>query len=118
MENDIGKLKIQIETMERALARVIDVVDGLEAKSPSVKHIDLIDDVKPTEIEEEQSVDITLKELGKACEDVLDELAEKDAMRVESEMVSGDDPQPFKDEEKAAEEAAPKKSAKSSKNKK
>ena len=84
MENDIGKLKIQIETIEKALARVIETVDRLEAKSPSVKHVDLLED----------------------------------SMRVESEMVSGDDPQPLKDELEAAKEASPKKSAKSSKNKK
>ena len=78
MENDISKLKIKVETMEGALKRVIDTVDSLESKSSTTKHIDLVEDVKPSEIEEEQSVDITLKELGKACEDVLDELAEKD----------------------------------------
>ena len=92
MENDIHKLKIQVETMENALEKVIETVDRLEAKSPSVKHIDLVEDVKPVEVEE--SVDI--KEVEEACEDVLDELAEKDA----------------------AETAAPKKSVKSSKNKK
>ena len=78
MENDISKLKIKVETMEGALKRVIDTVDSLESKSSTTKHIDLVEDVKPSEIEEEQSVDITLKELGKACEDVLDELVEKD----------------------------------------
>ena len=78
MENDISKLKIKVETMEGALKRVIDTVDSLENKSSTTKHIDLVEDVKSVEIEEEQSVDITLKELGKACEDVLDELVEKD----------------------------------------
>ena len=88
MENDIHKLKIKVETIENALEKVIETVDRLEAKSPSVKHVDLVED----------------------------------SMRVESEMVSGDDPQPFKDEEKAAEEdktlLSQLKSAKSSKNKK
>ena len=94
MENDIHKLKIQVETMENALERVIETVDRLEAKSPSVKHVELVEDIKPKEIEEEQSVSI--KEVEEACEDALDKPEEKDA----------------------AEAAAPKKSAKSSKNKK
>ena len=117
MESDISKLKIKVETIEGALKRVIESVDRLESKSSTTKHIDLVEDVKPSEIEEEQSVNI--KDVERACEDALDELAEKDAMRVESEMVSGDNPQPLKDELEAANAAAPKKkSAKSNKDKK
>ena len=58
MENDISKLKIKVETMEGALKRVIESVDRLEDKSSTTKHIDLVEDVKPSEIEEEQSINI------------------------------------------------------------
>ena len=94
MENDISKLKIKVETMEGALKRVIESVDRLEDKSSTTKHIDLVEDVKPQEIEEEQSIDI--KGVEEACEDALDKLSEKDAAKT----------------------AAPKKNAGNSKNKK
>ena len=94
MENDISKLKIKVETMEGALKRVIESVDRLEDKSSTTKHIDLVEDVKPSEIEEEQSVNI--KDVEEACEDALDKLAEKDEAKT----------------------ASPKKNVKSSKNKK
>jgi hypothetical protein len=58
MENDISKLKIKVETIEGALQRVIESVDSLENKSSTTKHIDLVEDVKPKEVEEEQSVTI------------------------------------------------------------
>ena len=67
MENDIHKLKIQVETIENALEKVIQTVDKLEAKSPSVEHIDLVEDVPANE------------ELEEALQDVSDEEEEDDS---------------------------------------
>jgi len=94
MENDIDLLKVKVDKIEGALQRVIESVDRLENKSSTTKHIDLVEDVKPKEVEQEQSVDI--KDVEEACEDALDKLAEKDETKT----------------------VTPKKNAKSNKNKK
>ena len=87
MESDISKLKIKVETIEGALKRVIDSVDRLESKSSTTKHIDLVENVKPAEIEEEQSVDI--KDVEESCEDALDMLAEKDKAKTAKPKKNG-----------------------------
>ena len=45
MEADIEKLKVQVDRMELALAKVIDVVDSMENKGQRTTHIDLVEDV-------------------------------------------------------------------------
>ena len=44
MENDIINLKAQVERINAALSKVIDVVDALEHKSQKTTHVDLVDD--------------------------------------------------------------------------
>ena len=44
MENDIINLKAQVEWINAALSKVIDVVDALEHKSQKTTHVDLVDD--------------------------------------------------------------------------
>ena len=51
MEKDIGKLKIQVERIEAALSKVIDVLDSMEDKGQRTTHVDLVeDDWDPNEI--------------------------------------------------------------------
>ena len=45
MEKDIDKLKSQVDRMDAALAKVIDVIDSMEDKGQRTTHIDLVDDV-------------------------------------------------------------------------
>ena len=46
MENDIGKLRIQVDRIDAALAKVIDVVDSMQEKGQRTTHVDLVEDVK------------------------------------------------------------------------
>ena len=46
MEKDIDKLKIQVERMDSALAKVIDVIDSMQEKGQRTTHVDLVDDIK------------------------------------------------------------------------
>ncbi len=51
MENDISKLKIQVDRMDAALAKVIDVIDSMQEKGQRTTHVDLVDDdFDPNEI--------------------------------------------------------------------
>jgi hypothetical protein len=52
MEKDIDKLKMQVDRMDAALAKVIDVMDSMQDKGQRTTHIDLVDDV-PSEADEE-----------------------------------------------------------------
>ena len=45
MEKDIDKLKKNIDRIEAALEKVIDVIDSMEDKGQRTTHIDLVDDV-------------------------------------------------------------------------
>ena len=45
MEKDIDKLKSQVDRMDAALAKVIDVIDSMEDKGQRTTHIDLVEDV-------------------------------------------------------------------------
>ena len=49
MENDIQKLRIQVDRIDAALAKVIDVLDSMEDKGQRTTHVDLIEDVKSEE---------------------------------------------------------------------
>ena len=46
MENEIEKLQVQINRIDAALAKVIDVVDSMENKGQRTTHVDLVDDVQ------------------------------------------------------------------------
>ena len=51
MENDIQKMKVQVDRIDAALAKVIDVVDSMQDKGQRTTHVDLIeDDWDPNEI--------------------------------------------------------------------
>ena len=45
MEKDIDKLKVQVERIDAALAKVIDVVDSMQDKGQRTTHVDLVEDV-------------------------------------------------------------------------
>ena len=51
MENDIQKMKVQVDRIDAALAKVIDVVDSMQEKGQRTTHVDLVEDV-PSEAEE------------------------------------------------------------------
>ena len=53
MEKDIDKLKAQVDRIDAALAKVIDVVDSMEDKGQRTTHVDLVDEVHTDVIEEE-----------------------------------------------------------------
>ena len=54
MEKDIDKLKAQVDRIDAALAKVIDVLDSMEDKGQRTTHVDLVeDDWDPNEIEVE-----------------------------------------------------------------
>jgi len=44
MEKDIDKLKMQVDRIDSALAKVIDVIDSMEEKGQRTTHVDLVDD--------------------------------------------------------------------------
>ena len=54
MEKDIEKLKAQVERIDAALAKVIDVVDSMQEKGQRTTHVDLVEDVKSEEVVEEK----------------------------------------------------------------
>ena len=54
MEKDIDKLKAQVERIDSALAKVIDVVDSMQEKGQRTTHVDLVEDVRPEEVPEEK----------------------------------------------------------------
>ena len=51
MENDIQKMKVQVDRIDAALAKVIDVVDSMQEKGQRTTHVDLVEDV-PSEAKE------------------------------------------------------------------
>ena len=53
MEKDIDKLKSQVDRMDAALAKVIDVIDSMEDKGQRTTHVDLVEEVHTDVIEEE-----------------------------------------------------------------
>jgi len=46
MEKDIDKMKVQVDRIDAALAKVIDVVDSMQDKGQRTTHVDLVEDVK------------------------------------------------------------------------
>ena len=52
MEKDIDKIKSQVERIEAALSKVIDVVESMQEKGQRTTHVDLVDDVKSEEVAE------------------------------------------------------------------
>ena len=50
-ENELSKLKLQVDRIDSALAKVINVVDSLGHKGQKTTHVDLVeDDWDPNEI--------------------------------------------------------------------
>ena len=45
MQKDLNKLQVQVDRIDAALAKVIDVMDSMENKGQRTTHIDLVDDV-------------------------------------------------------------------------
>ena len=70
MEKDIDRLKRQINTIESALEKVIDVVTSMEDKGQRTTHIDLVDDV-PSED------DFDPNEIGVEATKMMEEGADK-----------------------------------------
>ena len=70
MEKDIDKLKSQVDRMDAALAKVIDVIDSMEDKGQRTTHIDLVDDV-PSED------DFDPNEIGVEATKMMEEGADK-----------------------------------------
>jgi len=64
MEKDIDKLKVQVDRIDAALAKVIDVVDSMQDKGQITAHVDLVEDVYTDVIEEE--VIVTKKDKPKS----------------------------------------------------
>jgi len=54
MEKDINKLKMQVDRIDSALAKVIDVVSSMEDKGQRTTHVDLVEDVPSEEPKEEK----------------------------------------------------------------
>ena len=67
MEKDIDKLKVQVDRIDAALAKVIDVVDSMQDKGQRTTHVDLVEDVYTDVIEEE--VIVTKKDKPKSKSD-------------------------------------------------
>ena len=59
MEKDIDNLKLQVDRIESALAKVIDVIDSMEDKGQRTTHIDLVEDVTEETNEVEEAEDKT-----------------------------------------------------------
>ena len=65
MEKDIDKLKMQVDRIDSALAKVIDVVSSMEDKGQRTTHVDLVEDV-PSEEPKEEKKDSSKKSSEKA----------------------------------------------------
>ena len=68
MEKDIDSLKLKVDRIDSALAKVIDVVSSMEDKGQRTTHIDLVEDVHTEEIEPEVIVHKKDKPKGKSNE--------------------------------------------------
>ena len=44
MEKDIDKMKVQVDRIDAALAKVIDVVDSMQDKGQRTTHVDLVEE--------------------------------------------------------------------------
>ena len=76
MEKDIDKLKAQVDRIDAALAKVIDVIDSMEDKGQRTTHVDLVEEVHTDVIEEE--VIVTKKDKPKSKSDEKAKRTKKD----------------------------------------
>ena len=83
MEKDIDRLKRQINTIESALEKVIDVVTSMEDKGQRTTHIDLVDDV-PSEY------DFDPNEIGVEATKMMEEGADKQVKEKAKEKKSNE----------------------------
>ena len=44
MEKDIDRMKVQVDRIDAALAKVIDVVDSMQDKGQRTTHVDLVEE--------------------------------------------------------------------------
>ena len=65
MEKDIDKLKMQVDRIEAALLKVINVIDSMEDKGQRTTHIDLVEEVHTEDIEQEVIVEKKSESKGK-----------------------------------------------------
>ena len=83
MEKDIDKLKMQVDRIEAALEKVIDVIDSMEDKGQRTTHIDLVDDV-PSED------DFDPNEIGVEATKMMEERADKQVKEKAKEKKSNE----------------------------
>ena len=76
MEKDIDKMKVQVDRIDAALAKVIDVVDSMQDKGQRTTHVDLVEEVHTDVIEEE--VGVTKKDKPKSKSDEKAKRTKKD----------------------------------------
>lgn len=76
MEKDIDKMKVQVDRIDAALAKVIDVVDSMQDKGQRTTHVDLVEEVHTDVIEEE--VVVTKKDKPKSKSDEKAKRTKKD----------------------------------------
>jgi hypothetical protein len=68
MEKDINNLKLQVDRIEVALWKVINVIESMEEKGQRTTHVDLVEEVHTEEIEPEVIVKKKSKSKGKTSE--------------------------------------------------
>ena len=56
MGKSIDAIKIRLNKVENALARVFDVVDSMEEKAQTTTHVDLHDIPEPEEVEVKEEI--------------------------------------------------------------
>ena len=76
MEKDIDRMKVQVDRIDAALAKVIDVVDSMQDKGQRTTHVDLVEEVHTDVIEEE--VVVTKKDKPKSKSDEKAKRTKKD----------------------------------------
>ena len=76
MEKDIDRMKVKVDRIDAALAKVIDVVDSMQDKGQRTTHVDLVEEVHTDVIEEE--VVVTKKDKPKSKSDEKAKRTKKD----------------------------------------
>ena len=82
MEKHIDELNIRVNSIEKALSRVIQVVDSMEQKGQRVTHVDLVEDV--------QADDFDPNEIGVEATKMMKEGADKHVKEKAKSKKSGE----------------------------
>ena len=77
MEKDIDKLRLQVDRMDAALAKVINVIDSMEDKGQRTTHIDLVEDVPSEDTRHYLYDDWDPNEIAVEAQKMMEEGAEK-----------------------------------------